>query len=197
MRRPGACWLSSLAGETAGVLLVFARLGAALMLVPGFGEHHVLPRMRLLLALLLSLLLSAGPGRHDAGACRASLWLLAGLVAPEVLVGPAARLRGPAGAGRGPCRRLADRHAVRACRRRPCSIRARRRQGTIPGSFLSAAALTLLFAADFHHLLLRAIAASYATFPVGAGVDLAAAASLLRPPQRRCAEHRRADRRTA
>ncbi len=36
-----------LAGEVAGVFLVFARVGAALMIVPGFGEHYVLPRLRL------------------------------------------------------------------------------------------------------------------------------------------------------
>jgi flagellar biosynthesis protein FliR len=49
----------------------------------------------------------------------------------------------------------------------------------VPGSFLAAVALTLLFAADFHHLLLRAIAASYATFPVAAGVEPSAAGELL------------------
>ena len=52
-------------------------------------------------------------------------------------------------------------------------------QGTIPGAFLAAAALTLLFAAGFHHLLLRAIAASYTTFPVAAAIDPSAAGGLL------------------
>ena len=52
-------------------------------------------------------------------------------------------------------------------------------QGTVPGSFLAVAAVTLLFAADFHHLLLRAIAASYATFPVAAGVEPSGAGELL------------------
>ena len=57
------------AGEIGGVLLVFARLGAALMIVPGFGEHYVLPRLRLLLALALSLLVApALAGRLPAAA---------------------------------------------------------------------------------------------------------------------------------
>ena len=36
--------------------LVFARLGSALMLLPGFGEVYVAPRLRLVLALGLTLL---------------------------------------------------------------------------------------------------------------------------------------------
>ena len=51
-----------LVGEIGSVLLVFARLGAALMVVPGLGEHYVLPRLRLLLALALSLLLAPARG---------------------------------------------------------------------------------------------------------------------------------------
>ena len=147
-----------IAGETLGVFLVFARLGAAVMLVPGLGEHYVLPRMRLLLALALSLLVAPAVAAAMPDLPREPL-ALAGLVAPEVLVGPAARLRRPAGAGGGPCRRLADRDAVG-----PVGgghVRSERGEpGTVPGSFLAAAALTLLFAADFHHLLLRATAAA-------------------------------------
>ena len=156
-----------LAGEALGVLLVFARLGAALMIVPGFGEHHVLPRLRLLLALALSLLVSPALAGTMPALPREPL-ALAALLAARDPGRAAAGLRGPAGAGRGPCRRLADRHAVRPVGRghvRPQRGDARAR---CPGTFLAAAALTLLFAADFHHLLLRAIAASYATFPVAA-----------------------------
>ena len=73
-----------LAGEVAGVFLVFARVGAALMIVPGFGEHYVPPRLRLSLALLLSLILApavvgtadrlpAEPWRWHCGSCRSSV----------------------------------------------------------------------------------------------------------------------------
>jgi flagellar biosynthetic protein FliR len=44
---------------------------------------------------------------------------------------------------------------------------------------MAAAALALLFAADFHHLLLRAVAASYAILPAGAGVDASDGSELL------------------
>lgn len=39
-------------------LLIFTRIGAAMMLLPGFGEFYVLQRYRLLLALLLAALLT-------------------------------------------------------------------------------------------------------------------------------------------
>jgi flagellar biosynthetic protein FliR len=48
-----------LAGELFGFLLIFVRIGTALMLIPGFGESYVLPTSRLLVALLLSLALTA------------------------------------------------------------------------------------------------------------------------------------------
>lgn len=164
-------------GETLGVLLVFARLGAAVMLVPGLGEHYVLPRMRLLLALALSLLVTPAVAATMPELPREPL-ALAGLVAPEVLVGLllgfVARLA------------LMAIHAGGSLIAMQSGLSAaamfdpgEASQGTIPGIFLAAAALTLLFAADFHHLLLRAIAASYATFPLGGTVDMAAASGLL------------------
>jgi flagellar biosynthesis protein FliR len=52
-------------------------------------------------------------------------------------------------------------------------------QGTVPGAFLAAAALTVLFAADFHHLLLRGIALSYTAFPVAQPIDPSDVADLL------------------
>ena len=47
-----------LPAEVFAVLLVFVRVGAAFMLLPGFGEPSVTPRLRLLLALLISLLVT-------------------------------------------------------------------------------------------------------------------------------------------
>ena len=166
-----------LVGQSTAILLVFARLGAALMLVPGFGEHHVLARLRLLLALLLSVLLSPALAATMPVPPRDPL-LLAALVAPEVLVGLllgfAARLA-LAAVHVGGSLVAAQSGLSAAAMFDPSEATT----GTIPGSLLSAAALALLFAADFHHLLLRAIMGSYAVFPVGAGVDLAAAAELL------------------
>ena len=48
----------ALTAELFRTFLVFARLGAALMIVPGFGERYILTRQRLLLALLFSALVA-------------------------------------------------------------------------------------------------------------------------------------------
>lgn len=164
-------------GEVGGVLLVFARLGAILMVVPGFGEHYVLPRLRLLLALALSLLV--GP----AIATKLPLLpeeplALAALVVPEIvlglLLGFAARLALVAVHVGGSL--IATQSGLSAAALFDPNEAT---PGTLPGTFLSLAALTILFAADFHHLLLRAAAASYAAFPVAAPMDPAVASELL------------------
>ena len=64
--------------------------------------------------------------------------------------------------------------------------------GTLPGTFLTVAALTILFAADFHHLLLRAIGRELRRLPGRrAPIDPAAAGELLVAAWRRGARHRR------
>ena len=40
------------------VMLIFTRVGAAMMLLPGFGEFYVMQRYRLMLAMALALLLA-------------------------------------------------------------------------------------------------------------------------------------------
>jgi flagellar biosynthetic protein FliR len=177
---PADALLGPIAGEVFAVLLVFARLGAALMLVPGFGERYVLPRLRLLLALGLSLLLA--PTLSTAlPAPPAEPLALARLVVPEVVVGLllgfAARLCLAAVHAGGSV--IALQSGLSAAAMFDPSEGA---QSPIPAAFLGTAALTLLFAADFHHLLLRAVAASYATFPptgILAGIDREQAAALL------------------
>jgi flagellar biosynthetic protein FliR len=166
-----------LAEEALTVFLVFARLGAAVMLVPGFGEHQVLPRLRLLFALALSLLVS--PALAPAlPSMPAEPLGLAALVGREILAGLllgfAARLV------------LAAVHVGGSVIALQSGLSAaalfdpsQGGQSPLLAGFLTTAALALLFAADFHHLLLRAIVLSYATFPVGAGLDTADAAQLL------------------
>ncbi len=47
-----------LSAELFALLLVFVRVGAAIMTLPGFSEPFISPRVRLLLALLISLLVT-------------------------------------------------------------------------------------------------------------------------------------------
>jgi flagellar biosynthetic protein FliR len=160
-----------LAGEAFPIFLVFARLGAALMLVPGMGEHHVLLRLRLLLALALSLLVSPALA-GTAPALPAEPLGLAALVGREIavglLLGLAARLALTAVHVGGNL--IAVQSGLSAAALFDPGEAA---QSTAPASFLTVAALALLFAADLHHLILRAIVASYATFPLAGGFDAA------------------------
>ncbi|HET6519825.1 MAG TPA: flagellar biosynthetic protein FliR [Geminicoccaceae bacterium] len=156
------------ADEVFRVLLVFCRVGAALMLLPGFGEPYVPPRLRLLLALGLSLLLAAalGPGGL-LPAAPASPAALALLVGHEVLVGlflgTAARTL------------LGALHVAGTAIAYQSSLAGASvfdpgaaTQGTLPGNLLTTTALVLLFVTDGHHVLLQALAASYA---VGGGLE--------------------------
>ena len=159
------------------MFLVFARLGAALMVLPGIGEHYVLPRLRLLLALALSLLLAPALAARLPALPEEPL-RLAALLGPEILTGLvlgfAARLAMAAIHVGGSL--IATQSGLAAAGMFDPNEAA---TGTIPGTFLTVAALAILFAADFHHLLLRAVAASYAVLPVAAPLDLAAASELL------------------
>ena len=66
--------------------LIFARVGAILMLLPGFGESYVPPRVRLSLALVLSLALWPIVG-SSLPALPATLGATVGWVIREVLTG--------------------------------------------------------------------------------------------------------------
>lgn len=167
----------ALAVEAWPLFLVFARVGAAVMLVPGFGEHQVLVRMRLLLALALSLLLTPAlpqawpplPAEPLALAVPIVHEVLAGL-----LIGLAARLS------------LAMLHIAGSVLAMQSGLSTASMldpnegvQSMLPASFLTAAALALLFASGFHHLMLRGLAASYAVLPAGAAFPTGGGSELL------------------
>lgn len=158
-----------LAAEAGPILLVFMRVGAALMLIAGFGEQTVLPRLRLLLAFGLSLLIAPALA-PVLPALPPTPVALAALVAQEIfvglLLGLLARLCITALHVGGSV--IAMQSGLSAASMFDPHEAA---QSTVPATFLTAAAMALLFAADLHHLHLRAVAASYAVLPAGAGVD--------------------------
>jgi flagellar biosynthesis protein FliR len=169
--------VSLAADEVFGILLLLARIGSALMLLPGFGEPYVLVRFRLLLALLLSLALAAPLG-ESLPAMPQEPAMLARLVAGEVVlglfIGASARAL------------FAALHIAGAAIAYQSGLAAaaifdpnEATQGTLPGNLLTTLALVLLFASDGHHLLLRALAASYEGLPAGAMPPLDDMAELL------------------
>jgi flagellar biosynthetic protein FliR len=169
-----------LVGEAFAVLLVFARLGAALMLLPGFGESYVQPRLRLWLALFTSALVATALGDRlpppptEAGA-------FMGLVATEVSVGLAigALLRLVLAALHWAGSIVALQSGLAAAAFFDPSEAT---QGTVPGALLSTVFLVALVATDGHHVLLQRVIAGYEGLPPGlvpSGSDLLALATRL------------------
>lgn len=151
--------------EVFGVFLVFARVGGALMLLPGFGEPYILTRHRLLLALFVSLAMAGALG-PSLPPVPAETLTLARLVAGEAVlglfIGAAARALFSALHIAGTA--IAFQSGLAAAAFFDPNEGT---QGTLPGTFLTTTALVLLFLTDGHHLLLKALAASYGGVPPG------------------------------
>ena len=143
--------------------LVFARVGAIVMLIPGIGEASVPPRIRLSFALLLSLIL-APIAAASMPPVPASLGAMGGQVLKELLlglmIGSVMRVMMSA---------LAVAGETIAIQTTLAFSQTANPLGAQPGSsimsFLSLLGVTLLFATNLHHLFLAAIAHSYSLFP--------------------------------
>jgi flagellar biosynthesis protein FliR len=146
-------------------LLVFTRLGAAFMMLPGFGDAYVPARIRLVFALALSfailpLLASQIP------VLPAGLDRFAGLIAIEagigVFFGLLARIMLMAAQGAGTVIALQIGFA-NAFVADPITAQ----QAAVTGNFLLALALALIFVTGIDHLTLRALVGTYGVFPAG------------------------------
>ncbi len=165
------------AAEVFGLLLVFVRVGTALVVLPGFSEAYVFARLRLLFALMLSFALAASLA-PALPALPAGPLDLARLVGGEALLGlflgTAARIL------------FAALHVAGTTIAFQSGLAAaaifdpnEATQGTLPGNFLTTTALVLLFVTDAHHQLLLALARSYEAFPAGSLPPLGDLADLL------------------
>jgi len=147
------------ADQVWGAALVFARLGAILMLLPGLGETYVPPRIRLSLALLITLVVwpIAAPALP---ALPESVGGMAGWVIREVATGLmiGAILRAFMTA-------LATAGEVVSLQTTLSFAQSTNPMQAQPGSTLSAfltlLGVTLLFATNTHHLFLAGLAGSY------------------------------------
>lgn len=143
--------------------LVFARVGAIVMLIPGFGETAVPPRIRLAFAFILTLVLFplAAP---QVGAIPTAVSGLGGAVIKEVLIGLMIGgllrlfLSSLAVAGEAVSLQTTLSFAQTA---NPLGGAA----NTSIGAFLGVLGVTLIFATDLHHSFIGAIARSYTLFP--------------------------------
>jgi flagellar biosynthetic protein FliR len=157
--------ISFLPALGASFLLVFARVGTMVMLLPGLGEQNISARLRLTIALILAavlLPLHRGAYHVDASALGATLVLLVEEIVIGAVLGLTARLTVSA---------LDVAGSVIAQQLGLGFVTAvdpmQGEQGVILGNFLTMLGVTLFFATDMHHLIIFALNDSYTLFEPG------------------------------
>ncbi len=145
--------------------MVFARLGAILMLLPGIGESTIPPRIRLAFALAFSLVV--GPViAPQLPPVPETMLGMSGLIIFEVLIGlmigAASRFMLMAGAVAGQIIGYQTGLAMAQS-----FDPTQGQSGALPAQFLNLLFMVLIFATNVHHLLLGAAANSYALMPAG------------------------------
>jgi flagellar biosynthetic protein FliR len=148
-----------------GAGLVFARVGALAMLLPGVGEAGVSPRIRLGLALLLTLVIYPVV-RQGFPAVPTDLAGLAGQILSEIFIGLAlgALLRLFLGA-LSTAGEVISLQTTLSFAQTTNPLQAQPTESV--SAFLAILGLTLVFVTDLHQLFLAAIVHSYALFPAG------------------------------
>lgn len=154
-----------LPAEVSGFLLVFARLGALVILLPGFGETTVSPRLRLAMGLAIALVLypvlrPSLPPMPD-GALALAL-LFGGEIVIGLAIGTLARLMLYALHVAGTI--IAFQIGLGSAQALDPSQGA---QSALFATFLTLLGLVLIFATDLHLVMLMALRASYALFVPG------------------------------
>jgi flagellar biosynthetic protein FliR len=151
-----------LPAQVFGFFLVFARVGSAFSVLPGFSEAFIAIRFRLLLAGMTSLVVApvVAPGLPQAPDSPLGLLLLVGGEAIiGLFLGLTARLAlaavQTAGMIIGLQTSLANAFAYD-----PITAQ----QNAVVGAWLSTLALVLIFITDLHHLMLRGLVDSYVVF---------------------------------
>ncbi len=156
--------------------LVFARLGAIVMLLPGIGEAFIPPRIRLSFALALALMIfplamaTAPPLPVDGAG-------LGGAVIKEVLIGLMIGgilrmfMNSLATAGE-----LVSLQTTLSFAQTANPMQAQ--PSTTLGTFLGLIGIVLIFATDLHHLFVAAIVTSYDLFPFTRDAPVGDAAQL-------------------
>jgi flagellar biosynthesis protein FliR len=171
--------ISLLPALAAAFMLVFARIGAMVMLLPGLGESNIPVRIKLAIALLLTLVilpLHRAAYHIDMGSLIPLLVLMVHEIVIGIVLGATARVTLAAlqVAGSVIAQQLGLGFATSV------DPTTQGQQGVLIGNFLTILGVTLLFATDSHHLVIAALNDSYAIFSPGetmASGDVAALAT--------------------
>jgi flagellar biosynthetic protein FliR len=164
--------VSLLPALAATFMLVFARIGAMVMLLPGLGESNIPVRVKLAIALLLTLIilpLHRNAYHIDLNSMTSLMVLMVYEIIIGIVLGATARVTLSA---------LQVAGSVIAQQLGLGFVTAvdptQGQQGLLIGNFLTMLGITLLFATDTHHLVIAALNESYRIFSPG---DVAALAT--------------------
>lgn len=165
---------------TAGVftfILIFARLGTAIMIMPGVGDSFVPARIRLYVGLALALMLTPVvqvymPKEVPDTPVLFMLILMEFVIG--LLVGTVARALMAALDTAGMAMSLTS-GLANAQLFNPVAAA----QGSILGAFLSVTGVVVIFASNFHHFLFYGLVETYKSFPVGSIPDTGSMAELV------------------
>ena len=159
-----------LTGDVFSLVFVFARIGSAVMLLPGFGEVFIAARVRLLLAVGITVVVAPVvtpymPPTPDG--VFAMLTVLGHEIVIGLFLGAIARMMVAAlhttGVIIGFQTSLANAQLFD-----PLNAG----QGSLIGSFLNVLGVFLIFATNLHHMMLIAVVDSYSLFVPGAALPL-------------------------
>jgi len=147
------------------VMLVFCRIGSALMVLPGFGGRYVPMRYRLLLGIFLATIIATALAPLlpvQPGSPLRLLMLLGGEIVIGVFLGTVARMMLSA---------LETAGAIISLQLGLSTAQVFNpllaQQSAITGAFMTVFGVLLIFLTDTHHLMLRGLVASYGLFPAG------------------------------
>jgi flagellar biosynthetic protein FliR len=158
--------LPELSGTILTYLLVFSRTGAIMMLLPALGEGGIPARVRLVLALAVTVAMTpvvahAYPAQAPANVLKLGL-LIAQEVTAGILIGAMSRIIMSALQTAGYL--IATQTGLAYAQTVDPT---QHEQGAVIGNFFSLLGAVLIFSTDLHHLAIGAIAGSYKMIPPG------------------------------
>ncbi len=166
-------------GHVFAFLLIFMRLGTALMIMPGIGDTFVSPQLRLSFALAMSFVLTPFL-QHNLPAPPAQAGLMVALLCTEafvgLLIGSVMRIMLGALDTAGMVISIQAGYS-NALIFNPATAT----QGSLVGTLYSLLGVVLLFATDMHHYMLAAVVDSYQMFPaMGQVADVSSSLELIK-----------------
>lgn len=152
-------------GQIYAFLLIFARIGAGVMVLPGIGESYVSPRSRLLFALMASLVLTPVFQDNFSEVPGSPLTLFVVIITEIVtglFMGLMSRIM------------IATMHVAGMIISYQSSLalatifdNTQGGQTSVIGNYLTLTSVVLFFTLDLHHLMLQGLADSYTLIPPG------------------------------